>query len=63
MFGVGSHAAFVQQLVVKAANVCAPAFPTFQPSDYLTDAGKHGFAAAITSCPLPGHPQSPLTTC
>ena len=37
--------------------------PAFQPSDYLTDAGKRGFAAAITSCPLPGDPRSLLTTC
>ena len=34
--------------------------PAFQPSDYLTDAGKRGFAAAITSCPLPGDPTIPF---
>ena len=34
--------------------------PAFEPSDYLTDAGKRGFAAAITSCPRPGDPTIPF---
>jgi hypothetical protein len=33
--------------------------PAFQPSDYLTEAGKRGFAAAATTCVRPG-PTVPL---
>jgi hypothetical protein len=33
--------------------------PTFQPSDYLTEAGERGYAAAATTCVRPG-PTVPL---
>ena len=36
--------------------------PAFQPSDYLTEAGERGYAAAATTCVRPG-PTSPWTTC